>query len=189
MAACQLVFDEGLLAAEPVEGGVDLPRGDTAKAEGFAQRMAGGVDVEHPRGCQLGRRVEQPGDDERQRQVTTALRGSAGQQVGEADASGGGEGGKNVTMRQRAADFEAMLADRDERVAAQSGTQGVDALDRQLREVGKGAVLDLAILAVGFAQQERGAGVTVRDLGDVHEAWNQTDSADFKENFVSCLTT
>src|ERR1700712_5144566 len=84
MAARELVLDEGLLAAEPVEGGVDLAGGDAAEAEGFAQRMTGGGAVEHARCCQFGRWVEQPGDDERPCQVTAALGRAAGQQVVEA---------------------------------------------------------------------------------------------------------
>jgi hypothetical protein len=53
--------------------------------------MACGFAVEHPRRGQLRRRVEQPGDDERQRQVATALGRAARQQVFEADAAGGSE--------------------------------------------------------------------------------------------------
>jgi hypothetical protein len=44
--------------------------------------------VEHPRCRQLRRRVEQPGDDQRQCQVAAALGRSAGQQVFEADTPG-----------------------------------------------------------------------------------------------------
>jgi hypothetical protein len=35
--------------------------------------MAGGGGIQHPRGCQLGRRIEQPGDDQGQRQIAAAL--------------------------------------------------------------------------------------------------------------------
>ena len=123
------MFDEALLAAEPIERGVDLARGDAAKAESFAQGMTGGLCIQHARGCQFGRRIEQPGDDQRQCQVTAALRGSARQQIVEADAPGGGQRGEHVAVRQRAADFEAALAHRDQRVPAQGGAQGVDAVD------------------------------------------------------------
>ena len=92
-------------------------------------------------------------------------------------------------MRQRPADLEAGLADRGQRIAAQRGAQGLDAFERQLREVGQRAVLDLAVLAIGLAQQERGAGVAIGDLGDVHEPSNQTDSASVKRNRALRLTT
>ena len=40
VAAGELVFDEVLFAAEPVEGGVDLACSDAAEAEGFTERVA-----------------------------------------------------------------------------------------------------------------------------------------------------
>ena len=152
VAAGELVFDELLLAAKPVEGGVDFARGDAAKTEGFTQRVAGGVGIEHPRGCEFRRRVKQPGDDERQCQVAATLRGSAGQQVVQADAPRNAQRGKDVAMGQRAADLEALAADRGKGVAAQGGAESFDTLDRQLGKIGEGAVLDLAVLAVGFSQ-------------------------------------
>ena len=189
VAPCELVFDEALLAAEPVQGGVDFASADAAEADGFPQRVTGGFAVEHPRGGQFRCRVEQPSDDEPQRQVAAALGCAAGQQIVEVDAPGGGQGRKHVAMRQRPADLEAGPADRGQRITAQRGAQSINALDRQLGEVGQRAVLDLAVLAVGLAQQERGAGVAVGDLGDVHEASDQTDSAGVKGNRVVCLTT
>ncbi|HEX4186134.1 MAG TPA: hypothetical protein VHY78_09765 [Stellaceae bacterium] len=54
VAAGQLGFDKRLLAAEPVERGIDLLGGDTAEPQNLAQRMAGGGGIEHPRGRQLG---------------------------------------------------------------------------------------------------------------------------------------
>jgi len=55
-ATRQLVLDEALLTAKPVEGGVDLARGDAAEAEGFAQRVAGGGTVELRDRCRRGTR-------------------------------------------------------------------------------------------------------------------------------------
>ena len=52
--------------------------------------MAGGGGIEHPGGGQLGGRLEQPGDDQRQRQVAAAPRCPARQQIVKADAPGGG---------------------------------------------------------------------------------------------------
>ena len=150
VTACELVFDERLLAAEPVEGGVDFACGDTAEAQCFPQQVGSGFAVEHARGGQFGSRVEQPGDDEPQRQVAAALGRAAGQQVVEADAPGGGQRSEDVAMRQRPADLEAGLADRGQRIATQRGAQGLDAFDRQLGEVGQRAVLDLAVLAIGL---------------------------------------
>ena len=36
-------------------------------------------------------------------------------------------------------------------------------------EVGKGAVLNLAVLAKGFPEEEGGRGVAVGDGGDIHD--------------------
>ena len=79
--------------------------------------MAGGGGVEHPGGSQLGRRIEQPGNDQRQRQVAPALRGTAWQQIVQTDAPGDGERGQDVAMWERAADFEAVAAERGKLVA------------------------------------------------------------------------
>jgi hypothetical protein len=99
----------------------------------------------HPCGGQLGRRIEQPGDDQRQGQIASGLRGAARQQLIETDAPGDAQRGQDVAMRQRAADLEAARAEGNEGIAAQGGTQGFDPLERQLGEVGRGAVLDLAV--------------------------------------------
>src|SRR5579883_3489067 len=40
---------------------------------------------------------------------------------------------------------------------------------RPVGEIGQGAILDLAVLAEGFAQEEGGWGVAVGDGGDVHD--------------------
>ena len=50
VAAGEAGFDEGLLADQPVEGSVEFAGGDAAEVEDFAQGMAGGRGVEHPRG-------------------------------------------------------------------------------------------------------------------------------------------
>src|SRR6202022_4669952 len=74
MAAGQSGFDEGLLAAQPVERGIDLLGGDAAEPQHLAQRMAGGGGIQHPRRRQFGRRLEQAGDDQGQRQIAAAMR-------------------------------------------------------------------------------------------------------------------
>jgi hypothetical protein len=74
MAAGQRSFDEGLLAAEPIERGIDLLGGDTAEPQNLTQRMAGGGRVQHPRGRQLGRRLEQARDDQGQRQIAPRVK-------------------------------------------------------------------------------------------------------------------
>ena len=70
--------------------------------------MAGGGGIQHPRGGQLGRRVEQAGDDQGQCQITSALRRAAGQQGIELDPACGAERGEHVAMRQSADDLQAL---------------------------------------------------------------------------------
>jgi hypothetical protein len=41
-------------------------------------------------------------------------------------------------------------------------------------EVGEGAVLDLAMLAIGFAEEKGGRGVAVGDSGDINDSYNRT---------------
>src|SRR5436190_9796374 len=53
VAAGQCGLDEWLLAAQPVERGIDLASGNLAKPQHLAQRMAGGRGVQHPRRRQL----------------------------------------------------------------------------------------------------------------------------------------
>jgi hypothetical protein len=111
--------------------------------------------------CRPGLDLAQVGLGQRQRQIATALWRAAGQQVFEADAPSDRQRREDVAMRQRAADLEAAMADRSQRIPAQGRAQGLEALERQLGQVGERAVLDLAVFAVGFPQQIRGACVAV----------------------------
>jgi hypothetical protein len=120
VAAGQRGFDERLLAAQPVERAIDLLGGDLAEPQHLAERMAGGGGVQHPCGRQLGRRLEQARDDQRQRQITSALRCPARQHGVERDAARGAERGQHVAVRQRADDFH-RLDGGQQFVAAQHG--------------------------------------------------------------------
>jgi len=52
--------------------------------------------------------------------------------------------------------------------AAQQAAEGFNAGGGPVGEVGEGAILDFAVLAEGFAQEEGGRGVAVGDGGDIH---------------------
>src|ERR1019366_7110418 len=94
---------------QPVKGGVDLAHRDGAEAERLAEGMAGRGGVEHARGGEFGRRIEQAGDDQRENEIAAALGRTAGEQAIEADTAGGGQRGEDMAMRERAADFETAL--------------------------------------------------------------------------------
>jgi hypothetical protein len=94
-------LDEALLLAQPIERGVNLPGGDAAETQRLTQRMARGGGIEHPRGRQLGRRIEQSGDYQRKGQVTPACCGAPRQQRIKGDATCDVRAGEHVAVRQR----------------------------------------------------------------------------------------
>src|ERR1019366_4300546 len=176
VAAGETGLDEGLLGYQPVQGGVDLAYRDGAEAERLAEGMAGRGGVEHARGGEFGRRIEQPGDDQGENEIAPALRRAAGEQAIKADTAGGGQRGEDMTMRQGAADFEPTLAGPGEPVPPQGGTQRLDFLVRPMGEIGEGAGFDLAVLAVALAEEDGGRRATVWNDGDEHEPFDQAES-------------
>ena len=129
--------------------------------------MAGGGGIQHPRGRQLGRRLEQAGDDQGQRQIAPALRRPPRQHGVERDAARGAERGEHVAMRQRADDFH-RLSGGQQLVAAQHGAELLDALGRPAGQVGEGSVFGLAGLAVALPQQDGGRRASVGDDSHIH---------------------
>jgi len=117
--------------------------------------MAGSGGVQHSRGRQLGRRLEQTGDDQGQRQIAPALRRPARQQCVERDAARGAERGQHVAVWQRADNFH-RLGGGQQFVAAQHGAELLDARGGPAGQVGEGSVLGLAGLAVALPQQDGG---------------------------------
>ena len=89
--------------------------------------MAGGDGIQHPRGRQLGCRLEQAGDDQGQRQIAAALRRAARQQRVERDAARRAERGEHVAVRQCADDFH-RLGGGQQFVATQYGAELLNAL-------------------------------------------------------------
>src|SRR5215469_5642148 len=96
-----------------------------------------------------GSRVE----DGIQMQVAQATKDGGNVAVGKrtGDVKGIGQGGRWGCQR-----------------AGQSRTKGVNLLGGEMGDVGEGASLDFAVLAVGFAQEDGGRGVAIGDSGDVH---------------------
>jgi hypothetical protein len=94
-------FDKVLFAAEPIERAIKLLGGDLAEAQHFAERMTSRSGIEHPRGGELGGRIEQPGDDQGERKIATTLRRAAGQEFIERDLPGCAERGEHMAVRQR----------------------------------------------------------------------------------------
>ena len=129
--------------------------------------MAGGGGIQHPRGRQLGRRLEQARDDQGQRQIASALRHPAGQQRVERDAARGAERGEHVAVRQRADDFH-RLSGGQQLVATQHGAELFNARGGPAGQVGEGSVFGLAGLAVTLTQQDGRWRASVGDASHIH---------------------
>jgi len=151
MTACQRSFDPALLPAKPVQRAISLPGGDRAEIKHRTHRMTGRRWIEGAGGRQLGRRLEQARDDQRQRQIASPLRPLPRQQAIEPHAAGGFQCCYNMAMRQRLLDRDP-LAGRHQLVAAQYRAQQIDALGRPIGQVLQSAGLDPATLAIALPQ-------------------------------------
>ena len=167
VTAGQRGFDERLLASQPVERGIHLLGGDLAEPQDLAQRMAGGGGIQHPRGRQLGRRLEQARDNQGQRQIAPALRRAARQHRVERDAACGAQRGEHMAVRQRADDFHRRSGGQ-QLVAAQHRAELLNALGRPAGQVGEGSVPGLARLTVALAQENGRRRASVRDNSHIH---------------------
>ena len=55
-------------------------------------------------------------------------------------------------------------------------------------EIGEGAVLNLAVVAKGFPEEDRGRGVAVGDGGDIHDFCISLIKSHVKDNLIlTCL--
>ena len=78
------------------------------------------------------------------------------------------EHGDDMAVGEGAHDIEGLVQVGDGGAALQEGLEALDEGGGPLREIGEGAFLDLAGLAVGLAKQHRGWGVAVGDGFDIH---------------------
>jgi len=166
MALRQGGLDGPLRSAQPVERGVDLVGPHATQLQRRAQRAPRRRLVQAARRRQLRRRIEQPGDDQPQRQPGTPLQRPR-QQAIELDTPRHPQRRQHVTVRQRAHDLQS-LAGRHQAIAAQHGAQGLDPLGRPIRQILQRAILDLRAVAIAFPQQDGGGRASVRHHGDVH---------------------
>ena len=71
---------------------------------------------------------------------------------------------------------------------AQEAAEGFNPGRGPVRQVGDGAILDLAILAEGFTQEDGRGGIAVGDGGDIHDFFIQLVARHVKYNLIStCL--
>jgi hypothetical protein len=168
----QRSLDPLLLLPEPVQRTVDLALLDTAELERHAQARARRLGREGAHRGQLGARGDDPVDDHRQRQSAPTRGGLAAtpeQQTRQVELACHAQHGGNVAVRQRAQ--QGQLAHRRLRhgsAAPQEHAQALDQLGRPVGEVGQGALLGSAGLAVALAQQHGRRRIPVRHRLDVH---------------------
>src|ERR1700739_2189951 len=75
---------------------------------------------------------------------------------------------RRAVMLSRAAGDDPCLIVRRHLAALEQGAQSFDDLGRPIGQVGNGALLDLAGVAIALAQQDRGRRVSVGDRFDIH---------------------
>ena len=142
----QLLLDVILAGDQPVHRGVDVVGGRA----GHAQVGAEGHVVPPAGRGQLGRRAQDPRDDQRVGQVP--LRAGRAEQGREAERAGHRVHGGGVPVRQRPGDLE-RGARVDQGRAGQHRADRGDRLGRQVRQVRQGLLADLAAVPERAAQQ------------------------------------
>jgi hypothetical protein len=180
-------FDGGLAAAQKVEGGVEFVLVDLAQAEHGAKRVGGGRLAELARGRELGGRLDDPRHDHGHDQLGPALR-SVRQHLVEPEPAHRPEHGGDVAMRQRTGDLEALGGERHKNLSGEHPAQTLDLGLRPIGDVGERARLDLAALAIAFAQQDGGRRIAVGNARDVHDQLESWPQAEIKPSFT-CLQT
>jgi hypothetical protein len=99
--------------------------------------------------------------------------------------------GGDMAVRQGAADGEGLVlgSGRHDRATLEQGLEALDQLARPSGQVAQGALLDLAALAIGLAQQDgRGRGA-VGDGLDVHGRMMPPNNGRFKEKTADYMAT
>jgi len=177
VALSEDLLDARLAAAQKVEGGVEFVLVDLAQAEHRAERVGGGRLAELARGRELGGRLDDPRHDHGQDQLGPAL-GSLRQHLVEPEPAQRPEHGRDVAMRQRTGDLEALGGERHKGLSGQHPAKAIDLGLRPIGDVGERARLDLAAFAIALAQQDGRRRIAVGDARDVHdqlESWPQTE--------------
>ncbi len=67
-------------------------------------------------------------------------------------------------------------------LSAQGAPEGFEAGRGPLGKIGEGTILDLAVVAEGFAEKEGGRGVAVGDGGNIHDFCISRSSSHIKTN-------
>ena len=157
----------GLALPQPVHRHVEGLGIGLLHFEDFGQGAHARFLVEPPSRRELGARIEDPCDNHRHHPI--ALFGRLrGDEPIELELAQRTEHGRDVPVRERALDLEAVLESLHGGTASQQDAQSFDDLGRPLAEIGEGTFEDLLALAVRLAQEDGGRRVAVGDDVDVH---------------------
>ena len=168
VAPRQAALDALLLAAQPVQGSVDLAFLDGPEVEHAAQAGTRRLGRQRAQHRQLGAGRDQPAGDHCQRQIALA-RGDAAEQARQVELAHHADHRGDVAVRQGALDFEHLLGPGNHAAAGEQHAQSIDHRRRQCAEIGDGALTDPLALAITLAQQHGGSGTTVRHDIDEHD--------------------
>ena len=155
MALGQDGFDGGLAHQQPVERGVEFVVVDVAETERFAEAGGRRGGRQRPGGGEFGDGVEDAADQHGEDEVAAAIAVGAEDAV-EADLARDAEGRGDVAVRQLAGDGESVALGGDDGAALEHAAQAFDVGGGPVGEVAQGALTDLAVLAIGLAQQDGG---------------------------------
>jgi hypothetical protein len=136
--------------------------------EEFTESAAESIGVKSARGGEFGGGFQNAGHDHGHDQIEFAAGMLVDESV-ELQLVEGAEDRGHVAMRTGADDVESLRKRRaDGSGAFQDAAESIDLGGRPMREVGEGAVADLAVETKGLAEEDSGRGVAVGDVGDVH---------------------
>ncbi len=165
--ARQAPFDGGLRLVQPVQRPVQVLGAALAHPEHAAQRRAGRVVVQLAVRGELGGGLDHAGHQHGQQQRLQLL-GRRAEPLRGATAARAAKHGSHVPMRQAAFDGEQLCGAGHGHAPTQQHLQALDDLGGQAREVGQGALANLAVLAPGLAQEDRRGRVAIGHRLDIH---------------------
>jgi len=125
--------------------------------------------MEAASGGEFGGGIEDAGGDHGNGEIALTA-GTGIENSGELKFAQGAEDGGHVTVRAGTFDEEGVWQGQPGSgdSAGKRGAKSIDLSGTEMRDVGDGAGSDLAVFPIGFAQENSGGRVAVRDLRYVH---------------------
>ncbi len=147
-------LDRLLTRQQPVERLVRLRACDRTQTQDRAETARGRSRIK-PLHCREFRgRGDDPPDDHRERQITRPI-ALGPQDPVETDLADRSEHRRHVPVRQRADHLEGLLSRRHDDAAPEKRPETLDPLGRPVGQVRERPFPDLAVLAIGLAQEDR----------------------------------